>query len=295
MLNFIKKFINLNKEIIIVLFIFVPSIIVFINTSFLFPIIISIMLAYFLYKIEKIFILCGMSIKLSFVFTYLLFFSLFLLLFLILIPVIFKQLVGFFNDLPFIIQKVKIITYKLIKEYPSIFPKEQTNILFSNMIIHVQSMGKTVISASLLSIVIIIKWIIYIFFIPILIFFFLKDYIKILDTFKIVMPEKSKFWENIWKTTEKQINNYIRGKIIEFFIVMLANYLIFKYYKLAYADLLAFVVGLSVIIPYIGTIIISIPIILIAAIQLGISIDFFYLTLSRSLVFVFMLAKKKNR
>jgi putative permease len=138
-------------------------------------------------------------------------------------------------------------------------------------------MGKAVISASLLSIVIIIKWIIYLFFIPVLIFFFLKDHIKIMNTFSIVMPEKSEFWQNIWKNTEKQINNYIRGKVVELVIVMVANFILFKIYNLAYANLLAFIVGLSVVIPYIGIIIISIPIILIAAIQLGLSTDFFYL------------------
>ena len=277
MLNFLKNLIKLNKEIFIVAFIFIPSLIVFINTSFLFTIIISVILSYFLYKLEKILIFAGLTVNVAFLLTYFLFFTFFLLLFFMLIPIIFKQVLGVFNDLPFIIQKIKIITYKLIKEYPAIFPKEQTNILFSNIILHVQSMGKIVISASLLSIFIIIKWIVYIFFVPILIFFFLKDHLQIMQTFRIVMPEKSEFWKNIWENTYKQINNYIRGKIIELIIVMIANFILFKYYNLAYADLLAVIVGISVVIPYIGTIIVSIPIVLIATIQLGLSHEFFYL------------------
>lgn len=277
MLNFIINFVKLNREIIIVLFIFLPSFIVFINTSFLLIIIISVILSYFLYKLEKIFIQIGVSEKISFISIYLFFFMLFPLLFSILIPIVFKQLVILFNDLPFIIQKIKIITYKIIKYYPNFFPKEQTNILFSNVILYVQSVGKTVINASLLSIVIITKWIVYIFLIPILIFFFSKDHQKIMKTFRITMPEKSKFWSNIWDTTYIQLNNYVRGKIIEVFIVTFITLILFRYYNIVYSDLLAFIVGVSVIVPYVGIMFVSIPIFFISSIQLGFSNDFFYM------------------
>lgn len=277
MLNFFKNLIKINKEMVIIVFIFIPSLVVCIKTSFLFIIITSMILAYFLYKVEKIFIMAGFSVNMAFLLTYFCFITFFVLMFLILIPLIFKQLFIFLNDLPFIIQKIKIITYKLIKAYPVFFPKEQTNIVFSNIIGQMQSVGKIVVSVSLLSIIIIIKWLVYGFFIPILMFFFLKDHVLIMNTFKIVMPEKSEFCVNIWKDIHKQIDNYIRGKIFELVIVMLINVILFKYYKLAYANLLAFIVGVSVIIPYIGAIIVSIPIFLISAIQLGVSIDFCYL------------------
>lgn len=100
---------------------------------------------------------------------------------------------------------------------------------------------------------------------------------QIINWFKKTMPEKSNFWAKIWTETNQQISNYIRGKFIEILIITIANYVLFKSYGLAYSDLLAFGVGLSVIIPYIGTIIISIPVIFISAVQLGISQDFFYL------------------
>lgn len=277
MLNFIINFIKLNRELIIVLFIFVPSFIVFINTSFLLIIIVSVILSYFLHKFEKFCITVGLSKKFSFIFIYLFFFMAFALLFSILVPIVFKQLVVFFNDLPFIIQKIKIITYKIIKYYPNFFPKEQTNILFSNVILYVQSIGKTVINASLLSIVIITKWIVYFFLIPILIFFFLKDHKKIMKTFLITMPEKSKFWKNVWDATYIQLNNYVRGKIIEILIVSLITLILFRYYNIVYSDLLAFIVGFSVIVPYVGIMVISIPIFIISAIQLGFSSDFFYM------------------
>lgn len=96
MFEIIVNFIKLNREFIILLFIFIPSFIVFINTSFLLIIIISVILSYFLYKFEKICISMGVSKKFSFVFIYLFFFTSFALLFSILVPIVFKQLVIFF-------------------------------------------------------------------------------------------------------------------------------------------------------------------------------------------------------
>lgn len=275
MLNIIRNIIKYNKEA-ISLMLFLPTIFIIINSSLLLPIIISIILSYFLYNIKKLLNLLGCPLGVSFVITYILFLTLFLLILFILLPLVFKQMLGLFNDLPFMIQKIKFITYRFIEKYPFIFPAEQTNIFFSNIIAYVQSIGKTIISASLLSLAIIIKWILYIFLIPILVFFFLKDHSDIILWFKKIMPEKAKFWGKIWHVTNKQIANYIRGKFIEMLIITIISYILFKSYKLVYADLLAFGVGISVIIPYIGTIIISVPVLFISAVQLGLTHDFLY-------------------
>ena len=257
--------------------VFFPTVLIIISSSLFLPIIVSIILSYFLYNIEKIINLLGSSNQISFVITYSLFLTLFLLLLFVLLPMAFKQVLGLFNDLPFMLQKVKFITYGLIDKYPFVFPQEQTNILFSNIITYLQSISRTVISASLLSLTIIIKWILYIFLIPVLVFFFLKDHKYIILWFKKTMPEKAKFWEQIWIATSKQIANYIRGKFVEMIIVTIIAYILFKSYKLMYSDLLAFGVGLSVVIPYIGTIIVSVPVIFISAVQLGLTDDFVYM------------------
>lgn len=272
---FIKDIIKKNKEL-ISLMLFLLTALIIIKSFFFLPIITSIVITYFLYNIKKILIKIGCSNYISFIITYSFFITAFLLILIILVPLIFKQLANLFNDLPLIIQKIKILTYK---NYPSIFSTEQTNIIFANITTYIQSIGKTLISASLISIALIIRWVLYIFIIPILVFFLLKDYTKILDWFYKIMPEKMNFWQTIWLMINKQIENYIRGKLIEIIIMAITNYILFKIYKIPYSDLLAIMVGLSVIIPYIGAIIVSIPVILISAVQFGISNDFMYITL----------------
>lgn len=266
---------NIKYKEILSLILFFLTIIIIIKSSFFLPIIISIIITYFLYNIQKLLTKINISISISFLITYSLFLASFILILTIILPIIFKQLANLFDDLPIILQKIKILTYK----YPLIFSIEQTNILFSNITTYVQSIGKTLISASLISIAIIIKWTISIFIIPILVLFLLKDHKKILEWFNNIMPEKMRFWKNIWIEINKQIENYIRGKIIEIIIITIANYILFKIYKISYADLLSLMVGLSVIIPYIGAIMVSIPVILISAVQLGISQEFFYIAI----------------
>jgi putative permease len=266
---------NIKYKEILSLILFFLTIIIIIKSSFFLPIIISIIITYFLYNIQKLLTKVNISNSISFFITYSLFLTFFILILTILLPIIFKQLANLFDDLPIILQKIKILTYK----YPSIFSIEQTNILFSNITNYVQSIGKTLISASLISIAIIIKWTISIFIIPILVLFLLKDHKKILEWFDKIMPEKMRFWKNIWIEINTQIENYIRGKIIEIIIITIANYILFKIYKISYADLLSIMVGVSVIIPYIGAIMVSIPVILISAVQLGVSQEFLYLTI----------------
>lgn len=272
MSNIIENIKKKYKEILSLIFFFLTLIII-IKSAFFLPIIISIIITYILNNIQKIVKSIGISKSISFIITYLIFITMFLLMLIIIFPLIFKQLANLFYDLPLIIQKIKILTYK----YPSIFSAEQINFLFSNITAYVQSIGKTIINASIISISIITKWILYIFIIPILVFFLLKDNEKILLWFNKIMPEKISFWKKIWTEISKQIENYIRGKLIEIIIIALTNYILFKIYNISYADLLAILVGLSVVIPYIGALIVSVPVILISIVQFGISNDLIYL------------------
>ena len=286
MLNTFKNTIKKNKEVTL-LIAFSVAFFVLINSSFLLPIVVSITISYLLYNIKFMLKKLGLPEIIAFLITYSIFITLFSTIFSILLPNIFKQSVILINDMPLIMQKVKIITYKLTKKYIPMSISEQTNLLFSNAITYTQGLGKAIISTSLLSIAIIIKWIIYAFLIPILVFFFLKDHDIIIQWFSNIMPEKSFFWKKIWKHINTQINNYVLGKIIEIIIISIMTYILFKYYDLAYADLLAISVGMSVVMPYVGALVVSAPVIFTSAVQFGLSNDFFYLNLTYAIIQIF--------
>ena len=74
-----------------------------------------------------------------------------------------------------------------------------------------------------------------------------------------------------------QMENYVRGKFIELIIAGLVTYLLFAFFDLNYAALLGFLVGVSVIIPYLGIATVTVPVVVVALMQFGLSGDFFYL------------------
>jgi putative permease len=74
-----------------------------------------------------------------------------------------------------------------------------------------------------------------------------------------------------------QIANYARGKVIEIFIVGAVSYLCFAWMNLNYAALLGLLVGLSVIIPYIGATLVTLPVAMVGFFQWGIGSEFYTL------------------
>ncbi len=75
----------------------------------------------------------------------------------------------------------------------------------------------------------------------------------------------------------RQIANYIRGKVIEIFICGGVTYIAFVCPGLNYAALLALLVGISVVVPYVGAVVVTVPVFLIALFQWGWSDQFIYL------------------
>ncbi len=75
----------------------------------------------------------------------------------------------------------------------------------------------------------------------------------------------------------RQIANYIRGKVIEIFICGGVTYIAFVVLELNYAALLALLVGVSVVVPYVGAVVVTVPVLLIALFQWGWSDQFIYL------------------
>ena len=82
---------------------------------------------------------------------------------------------------------------------------------------------------------------------------------------------------NIWIEMDDQLSNYVRGKILEIFIVGVAAAIIFASLGLKYTALLSVLVGFSVLIPYVGAFLVTIPVIVVGLLQFGIGTQFYIL------------------
>ena len=74
-----------------------------------------------------------------------------------------------------------------------------------------------------------------------------------------------------------QLFNYVTGKFLEMIIVTTVSYGLFAVLDLPYAVLIAILVGLSVIIPIFGAILVTIPVVLIGLYEWGLSANFYWL------------------
>ena len=91
------------------------------------------------------------------------------------------------------------------------------------------------------------------------------------------LPAERPSLDRIGRDVNVQIANYVRGKGIEIIIIGVASYLAFISFGLNYTALLAVLVGLSVIVPYIGAFLVTIPVVLVAFFQFGLTGDFYWI------------------
>ena len=144
--------------------------------------------------------------------------------------------------------------------------------------------GQWILSFSLSQLPVVIAVPVYMMLVPIMVFFLLKDKDRIIDWAVRFLPSDRPLLNRIAGEMDEQVSNYIRGKFVEFLIVGSVSYIFFIVYGLDYAALLAFLVGLSVIIPYVGLVAVTVPVVFIAYLQFGWGVSFFYLVLGYTII-----------
>ncbi len=126
---------------------------------------------------------------------------------------------------------------------------------------------------------------VYLVIMPIMILFFLKDKKLIIEwCSRHFLPKDHRLINQIWVEVDVQIGNYVRGKFFEVLIVGSVTYVAFVFLGVKFAMLLAVLVGLSVIIPYVGAAIVTFPVIILGYAQFGWGADFAYVMLAYTVI-----------
>ncbi len=202
----------------------------------------------------------------------------------LLLPLVWNQLSNLFNELPRLLSQGQELLAGLPEQYPQFITEEQLQQWVKAARNEVAQFGQWALSYSLSSIPNVVVLIVYLILVPILVFFFLKDRDELLQWLVRMLPRKRNLMQRIWLEMDTQIANYVRGKAIEIFLVGGVSYIAFQFLGLNYAALVALMVGLSVIIPYIGAAVVTIPVALVGILQWGWSSDFFYLMLAYGII-----------
>lgn len=192
-------------------------------------------------------------------------------------PLIWSQTTTLFQQFPIMLGKGQDALLNLPEQYPNLFSEEQVRELIFTVRSRVGSFGEQVLSISLSSVVGVLTALVYLILLPLMVFFFLKDKIRIQQWFTGFLPTKRRLIVEVWRELDIQIGNYVRGKSIEILIVWLASFITFKLLGLNFAMLLSVLVGLSVLIPYVGAVVVTVPVALIGFFQWGFSSEFYWL------------------
>ena len=144
--------------------------------------------------------------------------------------------------------------------------------------------GEQALSASIGSITSVAALLIYFILVPLMVFFMLKDKQYFTDSISRILPRERRLIAQVGNEMNVQIANYIRGKVIEIIIVGGVSCVTFAIMDLRYALLLGVLVGLSVLIPYIGAAVVTIPVGVVAMFQWGISPEFWYLMVAYGII-----------
>lgn len=191
-------------------------------------------------------------------------------------PLVSNQLSELFKDLPRYINKGQQLLLQLPDHYYFV-SEEQVTELVDLINRELTSLGSQLVSLSLSSIPSLITLAVYLFLVPVLVFLFLKDKETIWKWFAATLPQNRILVSQVSDEMDSQLGRYIRGKFWEILIMGVITYIGFAILGIKYALLLSVLVGLSVLVPYIGAAVVTIPVLLIAFFQWGWTNEFFWL------------------
>jgi putative permease len=280
---FKRNFNNPQIVILISMLILLFAIVIFLGKP-LAPFLSSIVLAYLLesviVRLQKLKVPRILAVTLVF----LIFVTVLMFLIFWVIPILISQISQLVQQLPTYLSTGLEFVRKLPENYPTVISTEQATTLIGSITNELTQLGQGVLTKTLTSFLSFISIGIFIILTPILVFFMLKDKSVILNWFSKFIPKDSKLTLLIWREVDEQIGNYVRGKVIEIFIVGLVTYILFILFDLQYSILLATLTGFSVLIPYIGAAIVTIPIALVSFFQFGWTPDFAWLIISYGVI-----------
>ncbi len=251
--------------------------------SILSPVLAGVIIAYVLEGLVKKISSLGIPRFAAFIISYMLFIAALALILFGLVPLVISQLTQLITDFPRILEKVQQLILTIPEQYP-IFNDQEIEKMLGSFSTELVGLGQKLVSVSLASAVDAFTVLVYLVVVPLLVFFILKDKAVIINWFRRFLPEERGLAYSVWKEVDAKMGNYIRGKLLEILIVGIATFIPLKYMGMNYAATMSLLVGLSVIIPYVGAVAVTIPVAMIAWFQWGASSDFVYLMIAYTVV-----------
>ena len=201
--------------------------------------------------------------------SFLLFIGAILAFLLIVVPLLLQQLQGLVALIPTAISLLRDWMADLAARFPEYVTPAQISNLIDQAAREIGNFGATVVETAFSQVTSLFSLLIYLVLVPISTFFFLKDKDQLLEWVGTLLPNNRPLLDAVGAEMNVQLGNYVRGKSIEILIVGATTFVSFTVLGLNYAALLGVAVGLSVLIPYVGAAVVTVPVFVVAVIQFG--------------------------
>jgi len=277
--DWFQRYLSNPQVIILLSFLLLGFVIILYLGDILAPVLASIVIAYLLQGIVRKLQDTGVPRLTSVLISFTLFLTVLLFLLIYLIPELTQQVSELVPKLPKIISTGLGNLQAFLQQKLTIDEKQVTEVI-NNIKSEINNYGQSLLVIMSSYIPNLISLTVYLVLMPLLVFFFLKDKDLMKRWASGFMPDNMELSTEVWQDVDRQIGNYVRGKMLEVMIVWVACYIAFSIMGLNYAMLLAMAVGLSVIIPYIGAVVVTIPVALVAYFQWGWDAHFAYLMIA---------------
>lgn len=250
-------------------FILALTTVIMVLTKFTLTIVLSCIFSYVMFPLQRLLMRKNLSRRLSAWITFSCFVLMLSFILLWLIPLLIFQVIRLFDVLPQIVGQLmsedsvqkylgQNYNFDQIKDLVAVYKKEL--ITFSTNFVYLSYNTVSNLTTCLLDLL----------FMTLLVYFILVDRHLFVDAFKETfslssIPIISKFWHYL----NQELEGYVIGKLYEVIIITIASIIGFKLLNLNFFALLGVLVGLAQILPIIGPLVMTAPIVLIALWQFG--------------------------
>ncbi len=267
--TWVNEYFSNEEAIYLIVLVAITSVVLATLGGVLAPVLTGLVFAFLLQGLVKEFERTKMPRLLAVCLSFFLFVGAILAILLIVVPLLWQQMQGLLALLPTGLVRLQEGISELASRFPEYVTEDQLSALLDQGARELGNLSATVVETAFSQVFSIIGLVIYLVLVPISIFFFLKDKDQLLDWVGSMLPTHRPMLTSVGEEMNQQLGNYVRGKFIEILIVGGATFVSFIILGVNYAALLGVLVGLSVLIPYVGAAVVTLPVFIVAVIQYG--------------------------
>ncbi|MFU8816823.1 MAG: AI-2E family transporter [Pseudomonadales bacterium] len=267
--GWINRYFSNEEAIYLVVLLVVGFVVLFVLGSVLAPVLTGLVIAFLLQGVVRRLMMWHVPERGAVYITFLLFVGGMVTFLVFVVPLVWQQMRAMMVALPDVMGRLREVGRDLAERFPDLITPAQIDQWIAAATNQVGAMSGTALEALVANVPSVVALLIYVVLVPISVFFFLKDRRVLMGVFLSILPERRPMLSAVGTEMNRQLANYVRGKALEILIVAIVTFITFALLGLNYAALLGLLVGLSVLIPFVGAAVVTIPVALVGIIQFG--------------------------